>query len=361
MWALKLLLVLAAGYAAVVLVAYSVQTWLLFPTSSARGATALPAGAERISCETQDGERLQGVRIPVNAPAEGRTILIGFGGNAWNAEHMAGYLHELFPAAEVVVFHYRGYRPSTGRPSAAALLEDSPRVYDCATSGRGAAHVVAAGFSIGSGVATHLARERPLDGVILVTPFDTLEKLARQHYGWMPVGLLLRHHMSPVEDLREVSAPIALIAAERDTIIPAQRTAPLRNAARALIMNETVRGAGHNDIYSNPEFARAMRRAMKLIRDRAKLEQSKRDAATKGVRYPKAVGSERRTTASPNASATDEASSLTPWADSVTTYWRNVSNHVYADTANAGFGRQLPAQSDRQPHGQQNRVFVIRS
>ena len=42
--------------------------------------------------------------------------LLGFGGNAWNAEAMALYLHGLFPGREVAAFHYRGYAPSTGEP-----------------------------------------------------------------------------------------------------------------------------------------------------------------------------------------------------------------------------------------------------
>jgi pimeloyl-ACP methyl ester carboxylesterase len=115
---------------------------------------------------------------------------------------MAIYLHGLVREAEVVAFHYRGYRPSTGRPSAAALLEDAPLLYDCMIKPMLPAKVVVVGFSIGSGVAAHLARERSVDGVILVTPFDTFEQLARQHYGWLPIKLLLRHHMSPIEDLR---------------------------------------------------------------------------------------------------------------------------------------------------------------
>jgi pimeloyl-ACP methyl ester carboxylesterase len=273
----KLLLVLVSAYAALVLIAYAAQTWLLFPASSAAGTVLLPPGAERIACETPDGERLAGARIaPAITASADRTRIIGFGGNAWNADHLAGYLHELFPAAEVITFHYRGYRPSTGRPSAAALLRDAPVVYDCAARGRDPASVVAIGFSIGTGVAVRLARERAVAGLILVTPFDTLEQVAREHYGWLPVGLLLRHHMAPVEELRAVTAPVALIAAERDTVIPVERFAPLRKRARNLIMDQTIRGADHNDIYSNPEFAQAMHRALSLVENRAKTDQANR-------------------------------------------------------------------------------------
>ena len=276
MWVLKLLIILVAAYAAVALLAFAAQTWLLFPTSLAGGQAVLPPGAERIAFDTPDGERLQGVRIPPTTGAvQDRTIVLGFGGNAWNAENMATYLHELYPEAEVVTFHYRGYRPSTGRPSAAALLEDGPLVYDFVTLGRDPVQIVAVGFSIGCGVAAHTARERPLDGLILVTPFDTLERLAREHYGWLPVSVLLRHHMSPVDELRGVTAPVALIAAERDTIVPAQRTAPLRKAARNLIIDQTIPGAGHNDIYSYPDFAQAMREAMKHIEHGANPDRGK--------------------------------------------------------------------------------------
>lgn len=269
MWSLKLLVVLLTVYAAVALVAFVAQTWLLFPTGLASGRIALPSGAERVALDTPDGERLEGVRIPPAANSgEDRTVVLGFGGNAWNAENMATYLHELYPEAEVVAFHYRGYRPSTGRPSAAALLSDALLVHDFVRGGRDPARIVAVGFSIGSGVAVHLAAERPLDGLILVTPFDTLEQLARQHYGWLPVGLLLRHHMSPLSEIGAVTTPVALIAAEQDTIIPERRTAPLREAARTLIMDQSIPGAGHNDIFSRPEFEQAMRRAMKLIDER---------------------------------------------------------------------------------------------
>jgi pimeloyl-ACP methyl ester carboxylesterase len=224
-----------------------------------------------VACETREGERLQGLRIsPAAGSSRQRTIVLAFGGNAWNAEEMALYLHERLPEAEIVAFHYRGYRPSTGRPSAAALLEDAPLLYDCMIKPMLPAKVVVVGFSLGSGVAAHLARERSVDGVILVTPFDTLEQLARQHYGWLPIKLLLRHHMSPLEDLREVTAPVVLIAGERDTIIPGERTAPLRKAARTLIIDKTMPGAGHNDIYSNPEFVRAMREALELIESLAR-------------------------------------------------------------------------------------------
>lgn len=270
MWALKLLIGIGLIYAVVSLIAYAAQTSLLFPTKMVGGASMVTGGADRLVCLTPEGERLQGIRIPSsNSERTGRTVILGFGGNAWNADHMADYLHQLLPEAEVVTFHYRGYPPSSGQPSAAALLSDAPAVYDCAMGVGSSARIIVVGFSIGTGVAAHLARKRRVDGVILVTPFDTVEQLAREHYGWLPIRLLLQHHMSPVEDLRHVTAPVALISAENDTIIPAARTAPLRKVVRDLVLDRTIPSAGHNDIYGHPQFTAAMRTAKRIIVSKA--------------------------------------------------------------------------------------------
>ena len=91
---------------------------------------------------------------------EGQTLVLGFGGNGWNGQDVAEYLHQLFPDDEVVAFHYRGYAPSTGSPSAEALIADAPLVYDFAVEALKPTRIIAVGFSIGSGIAAELAAKR---------------------------------------------------------------------------------------------------------------------------------------------------------------------------------------------------------
>jgi uncharacterized protein len=266
-WFAHLAMGLAALYAAVVAAMFLAQTWLLFPTALAGAARVrLPASALRLEASTPDGEVLVGVRIPAAAgeEAERAPTLLGFGGNAWNADAVALYLHDLFPDREVVAFHYRGYAPSTGRPSAEALLADSALVFDRLQQAHPRGRVVAVGFSIGSGVAAHLARHRPAAGLIMVTPFDSLEALARDLYWWAPVGPLLRHRMPTMDFVRGSPVPTALVMAERDTIVPPRRSAPLRAAIANLVFEGAI-DAGHNDLYGRPAFAAAMREALARI------------------------------------------------------------------------------------------------
>jgi pimeloyl-ACP methyl ester carboxylesterase len=192
-------------------------------------------------------------------------LLLGFGGNAWNGQDVAEYLHQLFPDEDVVAFHYRGYAPSEGAPSAEALIADAPLVYDLAVERLKPRRVIAVGFSIGSGIAATLASERKVDGLILVTPFDSLKAVAQSMYPWLPIGPFFEHEIDAASAIEQTDVPVAIVAAERDEIVPLERTDALRQRVRNLVFDRTIAGAGHNDIYARSDFQDAMREALSRI------------------------------------------------------------------------------------------------
>ena len=244
---------------------FEFQSHLIFPIHAVPPAGPLPPGAERLLLATAVGQKLAGIHIPADEPASERTLILGFGGNAWNGQDVAEYLHELFPDCDVVVFHYRGYAPSDGSPSAEALLADAPLIYDFAVARLKPAHVVAVGFSIGSGVAASLAVDRRLDGLILVTPFDSLKAVAQSMFSWLPIGPFFDHEIDAAAAIQKVKAPVAIIAAERDEIVPLDRTDALRPRVPRLVLDRTISGAGHNDIYTRSDFHAAMREAFEAV------------------------------------------------------------------------------------------------
>jgi hypothetical protein len=242
---------------------FEFQTQLIFPTHAVSRAGALPPGGERLQLKVGE-DSLSGVRLPGSGRG-GETLILGFAGNAWNSQDAATYLHELFPANDVVAFHYRGYAPSSGSPSAEALLADAPRVYDFTVERLKPKRVVAVGFSIGTGIAAHLARQRPLAGAILVTPFDSLKSVAQSMYPWLPIGPFFHHEIDAAAALENGKVPVAIIAAEHDELIPTLRTQALRDRTGNLVFDRTIRGAGHNDIYARSEFHAAMREALEAV------------------------------------------------------------------------------------------------
>lgn len=271
---LKIVLTIVAAYIIVIGLIAAMQTMIIFPTSIADAqAPVLPSDAKRLSLATPDGELLAGIHLPPRPGAEvadgggdADTLILGFGGNASHAHGLALMLRELYPGAHTVAFHYRGYGESEGSPSAKALLADSLAVHDHAAETVRAKRVIAVGISIGSGVAAYVAKNRTIAGLILITPFDSIEAVAKAHYPWAPVGLLLRHRMPTIRYVEDRPTPTALITAARDRIVPPSHAAALRPAIPNLVFEKSIPEAGHNDIYGHPEFTVAMNEALARIR-----------------------------------------------------------------------------------------------
>lgn len=263
---LKLLLILLVLYAVIVAIAWFAQERLIFPDYLVVPARELPHGSERLTVETPDGIRLEGVHIPPAAgTGRGDTLLLVFAGNATNAQGAAELIHEIYPAHPVVAFFYRGYAPSGGSVGARQLMDDAPLVHDLVAGRLRPRRIVAVGISLGSGVAAALAARRPLAGLILVTPFDSLAATARDLHPWLPVALLLRHDMRSAELLAGTRLPVAIVAAGSDRLVRRERTDALRRAIPNLVFDRTVPGAAHDDIFLRPHFEPAMREALARV------------------------------------------------------------------------------------------------
>jgi uncharacterized protein len=245
------------------------QSYLIFPAHAVPAAGPLPRLAQRLSARAGDGDTLQGIYIPGANADPSHTLILGFGGNAWNGQDVAEYLHELYPEHDVVVFHYRGYAPSTGEPSGKALIADAPLAYDAAVSRTKPSRVIGVGFSIGTGVVAQLSAQRKLDGLILVTPFDSLKAVAQSMYPWLPIGPFFAHEIDAATPLKDSTIPVAIIAAERDQIVTQERTEALRKALPKPAFDRTICSAGHNDIYGRSDFQLAMREALAAISSKA--------------------------------------------------------------------------------------------
>jgi hypothetical protein len=128
---------------------------------------------------------------------------------------------------------------------------------------------IGVGFSIGTGVAAQLSATRKLDGLILVTPFDSLRAVAQSMFPWLPIGPLFAHEIDAATPLKENRVPVAIIAAARDEIVPADRTEALRLVVSNLVFDRTITQAGHNDIYARSDFQEAMREALAALSHRS--------------------------------------------------------------------------------------------
>jgi hypothetical protein len=110
------------------------------------------------------------------------------------------------------------------------------------------------GRSLGSGVAVALAAARPVAGVVLATPSDSLAAVARRHYPYLPVDLLLRHRFDSLAKAPALRQPLLCVVAGRDSIIPPEHAERLYAAWGGEKSKLVLRGAGHNGTDDDPAF-----------------------------------------------------------------------------------------------------------
>ncbi|MEL1264354.1 alpha/beta hydrolase [Pseudoxanthomonas putridarboris] len=155
----------------------------------------------------------------------GRTdAIVYYGGNGESIESYRDAYREWFPGTTVYLVAYRGYGASDGEPSETALLGDALAVFDEVATRHSGGRVGVIGRSLGSGVASYVASQRRIVRLALVTPFDSLARVAQAHYPVFPVRWLLRDRYESFRYLPRHHGELLVLRAGRDEVIPARNT-----------------------------------------------------------------------------------------------------------------------------------------
>ncbi|MEM9529279.1 MAG: alpha/beta fold hydrolase [Pseudomonadota bacterium] len=246
---LSVLTIALLAYAGICVYFYLFQRSLLYyPTAevSAAGLTAetVPSGSEAITVW----------RSAEDFP----DAAIYFGGNAETVALSHNQYRPLLPAHTIYLVEYRGYGRSTGSPTEAGLLADALAVFDrvAATHRR----VILIGRSLGTGMVTHVGARRPVHGLVLITPYDSIAAVGQSHFPWLPVRWLLQDKYRSEANAPAITAPTLVIGATADRVVPLRHAERLTRAFRQtepkLVI---VPGADHITVSDTGAFSESIR------------------------------------------------------------------------------------------------------
>jgi pimeloyl-ACP methyl ester carboxylesterase len=257
----KVVLAVAIGLP---LIVYLAQDGLIFhrqPLPDARRAelARLP-DVESVFLAAPDGARVHAWHLKAGAP-----LVLYVGGNAEEVSWMLDVARAEARGVSWLLLDYRGYGLSEGSPSEKALVEDALAFYDHALGlpGVDPKRIYAFGRSLGSGVAAALAAQRPLAGVVLVAPYDSLTALAKRYYWYLPVDWMLKHRFDSIALAPRVKTPLLCLIAERDEVIPPEHGERLYAAWGGPKRKVTLPGATHNAMDDAPRFWSSIREFLK--------------------------------------------------------------------------------------------------
>jgi pimeloyl-ACP methyl ester carboxylesterase len=232
---------------------------LYYPTAAPRAPPAPPQGwsADLITLARPGGIELRGWLVkPAGPPAP---LLLYFGGNAEEVSWLIATANRVGRRA-VALVNYRGYGTSSGKPAEAALKDDGLALYDAlvARSDVDGTAVAVMGRSLGTGIAVHVAAQRPVDRVVLISPYDSIAAVAAHHFPAALVRAVLLDRYDTAALAPSIRAPMIAIAASRDDVIPVEYSRRLHALWGGPKQWLELPRAGHNDLQEYPEYWRSI-------------------------------------------------------------------------------------------------------
>lgn len=233
---------LAVAYIAVCCIAFAFQRSLLFYPSNTSATGPLSVWKEQ--------GRLVGYCREVAQP---ETVWLLMHGNAGQASDRDYVLQAMSQTDSLYVLEYPGYGNRPGKPSRATIDAAAREAYRFLCERYPNTPLGVIGESIGSGPASHLASaSRPPDEIVLIVPFDSLQKVASRHFSFLPVSLLLLDRWDNRESLQNYRGSVQIFGARDDQVIPCEHARNLAENCSVAAYSEI--NCGHNDWSFSPEI-----------------------------------------------------------------------------------------------------------
>lgn len=245
LWALK---IAAAVYGGVCVLLFFYQPRMVyFPLAVVlRTPADIGLAYEPVTLLAEDNVRLAGWYVPC-AAARGAVIMChGNGGNIGDNLNSIGVFHKL--GLNVLIFDYRGYGESAGKPSEEGTYRDARAAWQYLVEQRNMPpdKIIIFGWSLGGAVAAGLAEQVVPAALVLESTFTSIPDMGARDYPWLPVRLLCRYRYNTLARMERIHCPVLIAHSREDGMIPFQQGRQLFAAAREPKIFVELRG-DHND------------------------------------------------------------------------------------------------------------------
>ncbi len=201
---------------------------------------------ETVELTTSDNIKLDAWFIP--CPDARFTILFchGNAGNIGNRIDSLEIFHRL--GLNCLIFDYRGYGNSAGRPSELGTYLDARAAWLWLTDYKKIPpeNIILFGRSLGGAVAGKLASQTAPAGLALESCFTSFVDIAKHYYPFLPVKTFARFDYNTLESVKKINCPLLVIHSTEDEIIPFTMGEKLYQAALTQKKFARIEGS-HNE------------------------------------------------------------------------------------------------------------------
>lgn len=172
--------------------------------------------------------------------------------------------------AAVLVFDYRGYGLSAGKPSEEGTYRDAIAAFQWLHNhGFSGANIIAFGESLGGGIASEVAMRQPLGGLVLQSTFTSVPDLGAELFPALLVRLVSTIKYDTCRRLPLLKIPVLVMHSRADDLVPfdhAQRNFAGANEPKLFCELD----GGHNDpLADRAKFIRGLDQFLSLLESTA--------------------------------------------------------------------------------------------
>ncbi|MEM7036217.1 MAG: alpha/beta fold hydrolase [Bacteroidota bacterium] len=174
-----------------------------------------------------------------------RGVVLYLHGNGGNIQKAARVRHNIIPAGfDVFLIDYRTFGKSTGPRTQEGIYADAEAAWQYLAQRYGPDKINIFGTSMGSGIATHTAKNHPPRKLILEAPYTSIKDVAAGRFPWLPIGMLIRFPFPSIDNLPGLDSDILVLHGTEDKVIPYAHGKAMAEAhPRAKLV--TLEGKGH--------------------------------------------------------------------------------------------------------------------
>lgn len=246
----KIIVGLVIVYILLLAVLYLFQGQILFLPEREfyRTPSSMGLEAEEVWVEAADGVKVHGWYF--EHPGSEQIVILSHG----NAGNISGRLEiaEMFLNLGVsfLMYDYRGYGKSEGRPTEKGLYRDISAVIDFSQKEKNfkPENIILYGRSLGGAVAAYGAKTHKVGGLVLDSVFTDVPSMAKTYYPIVP-EFMIRYRFSAINFLNDIEGiPVMILHSRDDEIVPYSHGENLYEAANDPKQFVELRG-GHNSVF----------------------------------------------------------------------------------------------------------------
>ena len=175
------------------------------------------------------GATLRGWEYTSSAP--NAPVILFFNGNGMTVDRSDSLYRSISAlGGDLWVYDYRGIGFSSGSPDVMTFRQDALRIYDAVSAARPGRPIIVYGFSLGTAMASYVASQRKVSGIILAgtiaSATEEFPVYTHAHGLSAEMAAVLIPAPDSIEAFNEVgnvarsTAPLLMLHGEADTLVP---------------------------------------------------------------------------------------------------------------------------------------------